>query len=375
MRKKILILVPSLTRGGGAEKVASALSLNLSKKYDISIVTFFHPLEIYPFKGKYYSIQEKHYLRSIFLRYFKIHKIIRSISPDIIITCMNKASFWIIPIKIFSKINTPLIILMCTNPNYHYRKKFYFKYIIKFLYPSKKVDLIVPVSKELKNILVYKYKLNEKKIKPIYTGTDIHEIQLLSKEKIEDYKDVFENSDIIKFITIGRLSYEKGHKYLINAYSKVIKEIPASRLFIIGDGPIRTELQELIEEKQLQDNVKLLGFKKNAFKYISKADILVLSSLHEGLPFVLIEALACNLPIISTNCETGPKEILENGRYGILTNVADSNDLAKKMIYLAKNKEARVEFSRKSIEKIKVFEIQEFVNNWFKLIDSYFRDN
>ena len=356
--------------GGGAEKIASTLSLNLSKKYDISILTLFHLSKIYPFKGKYYTLQESHHLRGVFLRYFKIHKMIKSISPDIIITCMNKTSFWIIPIKIFSKIDTPLIILMCTNPNFHYRKKFYFKYLIKFLYPSKKVNMIVPVSKELKEILVNRYKVNEKKIKPIYNGIDVRKIQVFSKEEIKDYKDVFENSDIIKFITIGRLSHEKGHKYLINAYSEVIKEIPDSRLFVIGEGPIRAELTKLIKKKRLQGNVILLGFKKNAYKYIAKADIFVLSSLHEGLPYVLIEALAFNLPIISTNCETGPKEILDNGKYGILTNVADSNDLAEKMIFLAKNKKAREEFSRKSNERIKDFEKQEFINNWIKLIES-----
>ncbi len=355
--------------GGGAEKVASDLSLNLSKKYDISILTFFHFPEIYPFKGKYYTIQERHHFRGVFLRYFKIHKIIKSISPDIIITFMNKTSFWIIPFMYIYKNDSPLIISLNTNPNFHYRKRLYGKYLIRFLYPLKKVSTIVPVSKELKNILVNKYRLDGMKIRPIYNGFDIEGIQKLAKENVSDYNEILNNTSLIKFITIGRLSKEKGHKYLINAFSKVIKEIPNSRLFIIGEGPLRAKLMKSIKDKQLENKVILLGTKKNPYKYLSKADIFVLSSLHEGLPTVLIEALVCNLPIVSTDCETGPKEILANGKYGILTNVADSSDLGEKMIYLAKNQEARERFSKKSTERINIFVKSKFFNKWVNLIE------
>ena len=369
MKRKVLIVVPSLMFGGGAEKVASTLSLNLSRNYDISVLTFFHYDDIYPFKGKYYTIQEPHLFGGLILRYYKIHKIIKSINPDIIITFMNKTSFWVIPIKYLSKINAPLIISVNTNPNFHYRKRIYGKYLIRFLYKLKKVNIIVPVSKGLKKILNYKYKLNNDKITPIYNGFDIESIQQLAKENISDYKSIFNDASIIKFITIGRLSKEKGHKYLIKAFSKVIREIPNSRLFIIGEGILKLKLQKLIKSNHVENKVFLLGTKKNPYKYISKADIFVLSSLHEGLPTVLIEALACNLPIISTNCETGPNEILGGGRYGLLTEVANVSDLAEKMIFLAKNDESRRNFAEKSIERVKIYEKRKFIDNWIKIID------
>jgi glycosyltransferase involved in cell wall biosynthesis len=371
MRKKILILAPSLMFGGGAEKIASTLSLNLSKKYEISILTFFHFPEIYPFKGKYYTIQEKYSLKGVSLRFLKIHKIIKSIAPDIIITFMNKTSFWIIPYMYIYNNESPLIISVNTNPNFHYRKRVYGKYLIRFLYPLKKVSTIVPVSKELKRILVNKYRLNRMKIYPIYNGFDIERIQILAKENVRDYNKILNNTRVIKFITIGRLSKEKGHKYLINAFSTVTKEIPNSRLFIIGEGPLRPKLMKLIKDNQLENKVILLGTKKNPYKYLSKADIFVLSSLHEGLPTVLIEALACNLPIISTNCETGPKEILENGKYGILVKVANSSDLADKMISLAKEGQTRENLSKKSIKRVALFEKRNFIDNWINLIDGF----
>ncbi|MFW9827680.1 MAG: glycosyltransferase [Candidatus Thorarchaeota archaeon] len=371
MRKKIMILVPSLKFGGGAEKVASILSLNLAKNYEVAILTLYHFENIYPFKGTYYTIQEKHFLRGIFVRFFKMKKMIKSISPDIIITFMNKTSFWIIPIKYLCNIQAPLIINVNTNPDFHYRKRIYGKYLIKFLYPLEKVNIIVPVSNELKKILVNNYKLEGSKINPIYTGFNIERIQKLAKEKLGDYdhNNIFEDSGVIKFITIGRLSREKGHIYLIKAFSQVSKKINNSKLFIIGEGPLREKLKKLVKEYNLEKNVILLGKKKNPYKYISKADIFVLSSLHEGLPTVLIEALACNIPIISTNCETGPKEILANGKYGILTKIADSSDLANKMIFLAENEEVREKLSQNSNERIKIFEERIFINNWIKLIN------
>ncbi|MFX1523806.1 MAG: glycosyltransferase, partial [Promethearchaeota archaeon] len=331
MRKKVLIIAPSLMFGGGAEKVASALSLNLYRHYEVSILTFFHYDEIYPFKGAYYTIGERHHFSRFFARFYKMQKIIKLVDPDIIITFMNKTSFWVITIRYLTRIDIPIIISMNTNPNFHYRKRIYGKFLIRFLYPLKKVDHIVPVSKELKKILVNKYRIDADKIITIYNGFDIERIQKLAKENVSNQKSIFNNQNLIKFVTIGRLSKEKGHIYLIKAFSKVIREIPNSRLFIIGEGPLKGKLMKLVKKFQLENKIFLLGSIKNPYKYISKADIFVLSSLHEGLPTVLIEALACGLPIISTNCETGPKEILGNGRYGILTKVANSSDLAEKM--------------------------------------------
>ncbi|MFW9895918.1 MAG: glycosyltransferase [Candidatus Thorarchaeota archaeon] len=368
-KKKILIIVPSLMFGGGAEKVASALSLNLYNHYDVSILTFFHYDEIYPYKGKYYTIGESHHFSRFFTRFIKMQRIIEMIDPDIIITFMNKTSFWVIPIKYLTKLNAPLIINVNTNPNFHYRKRFYGKFLIRFLYPLKKIDQIVPVSKELKKILVNKYRINADKIIPIYNGFDIERIQKLAKENVSNQDDIFNNQNLIKFITIGRLSKEKGHIYLIKAFSRVIREIPNSRLFIIGEGPLKGKLMKLVEKFQLEKKIFLLGSIKNPYKYISKAEIFVLSSLHEGLPTVLIEALACGLPIISTNCETGPKEILGNGRYGILTEVADSSGLAEKMKYLANNEEVREKFSRQATTQANLYKVEKFTQNWIEIID------
>lgn len=369
MKKKVLFLVPTLKFGGGAAKVASTLTIKFADKYDLSIISLFHHQELHPFKGKYYTLAVKDYYAGTITKLIYLQKLIKNISPDIIITYMNFTSFWIIPILYLFKINTPLIINVNSNPDSNFRKKFYFKYLMKFLFPLKKVTAVVPVSKELKMLLTQKYRINKLKIIPIYNGIDIEKIKQKALEKIDIYENEFNNLNIIKFITIGRLSGEKGHKYLIEAFTKVIKKIPNSKLFIIGEGKARVQIEKMIQERNLNDSVFLLGYLHNPYRYISRSDIFVLPSLSEGLPYALIEALICKIPIISTNCETGPKEILENGEYGILTKVADSQDLAEKMISLAKDENARRNFSNISHKRIKAFEIKICIEKWIRLID------
>lgn len=371
MKKKVLIITSSLTFSRGAPKVAAALTMSLSSKYNVSTLTFHHSDKLYPFKGTYFSINEKSRFSHLINRLIKLYYAIKFISPDIIITFMSRTSFWIIPLKYIFNLNIPLIIDVTTNPNLHYKKRIYGKFLVRYLFPLKKANAVVPVSKELKEIFNKDYKIPNSKIIPIYNSIDVEKIQKKAQEKVDDFEEVFNDKNIMKFITVGRLSGEKGHRYLIEAYSKVIKEIPNSRLFIIGEGPLRRQLEELITVKELKNYVILLGSVKNPYNYISRANVFVLPSLHEGLPYVLLEALACKTPIISTDCKTGPKEILENGEYGLLVNTADSNDLANKMIQLANDKTAREVFSKKSAQQVKIFDNKNFTDNWVKLIECY----
>lgn len=371
MKKKVLIITSSLTFSRGAPKVAAALTMSLSSKYNVSTLTFHHSDKLYPFKGTYFSINEKSRFSHLINRLIKLYYAIKFISPDIIITFMSRTSFWLIPLKYIFNLNMPLIIDVTTNPNLHYKKRIYGKFLVRYLFPLKKANAIVPVSKELKEIFNKDFKIPNNKIIPIYNSIDVEKIQKKAQEKVDDFEEVFNDKNIMKFITVGRLSGEKGHRYLIEAYSKVIKEIPNSRLFIIGEGTLRRQLEELITVKELKKYVILLGSVKNPYNYISRANIFVLPSLHEGLPYVLLEALACKTPIISTDCKTGPKEILENGEYGLLVNTADSNDLANKMIQLAKDKTAREVFSKRSAQQVKIFDNKKFTDNWVNLIEYY----
>src|SRR5699024_8973667 len=142
----------------------------------------------------------------------------------------------------------------------------------------------------------------------IYNFYDIEKILELSKEPltVQDAK-IFENPTIV---TVGRLAEQKGQWHLIRALNKVKKEIPDVKLIILGEGELEDYLKKLVNDYKLTENVHFLGFQKNPFKYITKSDMYVFPSLYEGFPNALAEGMVCGLPVISSDCESGPREIL-----------------------------------------------------------------
>jgi len=132
-------------------------------------------------------------------------------------------------------------------------------------------------------------------------------------------------------ISVGRLSEEKDHLLLLRAFQKIRKECSA-KLAFIGDGGLRCFLEDIVTEFGLEKDVCFLGFVENPYKYIARSNLFVLSSKSEGLPTVLIEALALGVPVVSTDCPSGPREILMNGALGVLVPVGDMEALADAML-------------------------------------------
>jgi glycosyltransferase involved in cell wall biosynthesis len=132
------------------------------------------------------------------------------------------------------------------------------------------------------------------------------------------------------FVTAGRLVPIKDHETLLRAFA-IYRERHDGRLLILGAGPLRDALGTLADELGLNGAVDFLGFQSNPLPYIQRADAFVLSSYAEGFGNVLVEAMGCGTPVISTNCEHGPTEILEHGRYGLLASPRDPRALADAM--------------------------------------------
>ena len=131
-------------------------------------------------------------------------------------------------------------------------------------------------------------------------------------------------------VTVGRLVAQKDHATLIRAFARLQAVVP-SRLLILGEGPERQRLEALARGLAVHDRIVFHGYATNPFPLISCADLFVLSSRFEGMPNVLLEALACGLPIVSTDCPHGPAEILKDGRFGTLAPVGDCQRLAQEM--------------------------------------------
>jgi len=128
-------------------------------------------------------------------------------------------------------------------------------------------------------------------------------------------------------VAAGTLTPRKGFADLIRAM-KELSQSRSARLIILGDGPLRSELEALIVELGLSNVVKLQGYVENPLKYFARADIFVLSSYAEGLPNVLVEAMMCGCTPVSTDCPTGPREVIQDGKYGYLVPMRDPAAMA-----------------------------------------------
>lgn len=135
-----------------------------------------------------------------------------------------------------------------------------------------------------------------------------------------------------RILAVGALKEVKNHQLLLKAFARVAKELPSARLVLVGEGALRAELEELREELGLRNRIVFTGFQLDPWPYLAGADLFVLSSNYEGLPLVLAEAMHAGLRIVSTDCVTGPAEMLDHGHYGRLVPVGDEQALARAMI-------------------------------------------
>lgn len=154
----------------------------------------------------------------------------------------------------------------------------------------------------------------------VYNIVDDRNSRLRMKEQVEH--EWFLRKDCPVLVAAGRLAPWKGFADLIRAM-KEISQRRRARLVILGDGPLRPELEALIVELGLTDVVSLQGYVENPLKFFARADVFVLSSHVEGLPNVLVEAMMCGCTPVSTDCPTGPREVLQNGKYGYLVPMRD----------------------------------------------------
>ncbi len=202
------------------------------------------------------------------------------------------------------------------------------------------------------------------RIKLIYNGINIKKAKRLSTKKISKTDQILFDKDLIKIISVGRFSHQKDFFTLIRAFKLVNNKLPKTRLFLIGDGELRLEIQMFIKKMELKNSVFLLGWKKNVFPYLSQSNLFVFSSKYEGFPFSLIEAMTQKLPIISTDTKFGPREILDNERFGILVSVGDYQQMANKIIELIENRSLLYKYSNLSYQRVNYFSESKMMNNY-----------
>ena len=236
----------------------------------------------------------------------------------------------------------------------------------------KKYDKIIAICKEMKEEIKELYPSLSHKIEYIYNPLDCNNIIEQGNENIEkitSYEKELIESDY--FLAISRLDVvQKDFETLIEGYlilkNKGIKE----KLYIIGEGNGRVKIEKMIEEKNLTKDVILLGQKQNPYVWIKHSKLFIHSSRYEGLPTVLLEALMMDKFIVSSNCPTGPTEILTNPKVGELFDVGDANQLAEKVLKVLYDKDYQKELLKNIQLKKKEFELSEITEKFHKTIEN-----
>mgnify|MGYP002557997874 FL=1 len=372
-KEKLLLISPMLHQGG-FERVCITTARLLKPYYDVSIVIFDDADIAFDIRGL--SIINIHLgvrngklakITNLMRRAVRVRKLKQRMKPVIAYSFGPSANM----VNALSKTSLTRVFLglrgyqdVADDP----KMKLYVR----------KADRIICCSKEIEAIVQEKYGYLQ--TATLYNPYDAEGITELSKEKVTDLPWKMEDEDRLRIlIGVGRDDPIKGFWHLIKAFYLVQKEIPQMRLIIMGDGSFE-QAKSLVSELQLEQKVYFPGVRKNPYKYLAASEMFLLSSYTEGFPNVLVEAMILGRPLISTDCRTGPAEILDHGKYGILVpDMGDTEDysgdtiseketcFAEKIIEVLKDSERQKELSELERKRAGEFDYDSYVDNLLKL--------
>lgn len=372
-KEKLLLISPMLHQGG-FERVCITTARLLKPYYDVSIVIFDAADIAFDIRGL--SIINIHLgvrngklakITNLMRRAARVKKLKQKMKPVIAYSFGPSANM----VNALSKTSLTRVFLglrgyqdVADDP----KMKLYVR----------KADRIICCSKEIEDIVQEKYGYLQ--TATLYNPYDAEGIMELSKEEVTDLPWKMENEDRPRIlIGVGRDDPIKGFWHLIKAFYLVQKEIPQMRLIIMGDGSFE-QAKSLVSELQLEQKVYFPGVRKNPYKYLAVSEMFLLSSYTEGFPNVLVEAMLLGRPLISTDCRTGPAEILDHGKYGILVpDMGDTEDysgdtiseketyFAQKIIEVLKDSERQKELSELERKRAGEFDYDSYVDNLLKL--------
>lgn len=379
-RKKIAIFLPSLAAGGVARVMLHLAQAFVEKGYSVDVVlcrshgAFMGNL---PPQIRLYKLQARPILLSRLLLLLKNFAATRVLLLPILFSLKPPKSLAYLPALIrYLRHETPHILLSAkTHTNLvalwaahiakvssrivvsermplrnitQTSKKWRWRFILPVLaqeYP--KADGIISVSNGVREELALQTGILPQHITTIYNPVLTQQIREKSLEPI--HHPWLQKDGLPIILGVGRLVPAKDFSTLLKAFSHVRRHHPA-HLVILGEGRLRPELTALAQTLGIAKDVWMPGYSDNPFAFMRSAAVLVLSSIYEGLPNVLLEALACGCPVISTNCSSGPSEILKNGIYGPLVPVRDVTALEKALLSILTDPPSKTFLQRRAAD-------------------------
>ena len=361
MCKKLLIFIPSI-EGGGVEKNLFIISDYLKDKIkNISVITisnkfknrFSSKIRFISPKAKFWNSigRRKKFFLGLFLLFFEILKdrnvLVFSFQGNVYCTLLCK----LLGIKVIIRSNSA--------PDVWSQNKI--RHLI-FKYVLKKADKVIVNSLDFKKKFKTKFEINAECIyNPLNKKEIIKKSKINSKIKFDKKK--------LKLINVGRYVNQKDQLTLLKAVN-IIKNKIKFNLLLVGRGVEKDNLIKYIHKNNLSRHVKLINFQDNPFNLIKSSDVFILTSLYEGLPNVLLESQVLRKFIISSNCPTGPREILLNGRAGFLFNVGDYKELSNLILYYSKNKKSLSKKISMGYKNLNRFDYSRNLKKYFNIISA-----
>jgi GalNAc-alpha-(1->4)-GalNAc-alpha-(1->3)-diNAcBac-PP-undecaprenol alpha-1,4-N-acetyl-D-galactosaminyltransferase len=365
MPMKVTLVVSSLSCGG-AERAVILITEGLIKKgYEVSLIT------IAGTEKDFYKVPDGvnrlalniakqsptliHALWNNLYRFRVLRQAICSLQPDAVISHMCPSN--ILTLISLLKTEYPVIVTEQVDPKMSLDQGWWGK-LRRLFYPlaAKVVSVSLGVDQNFEW-------LPKGKRSVIYNP-----LQVMNDEKsiINLPKGVDPNAKWV--MAMGRLDYQKNFELLLSAFHKLVDKHPDWQLLIFGEGLLRQKLEVMVENLGLTNQVLLPGVTNHAISILKRANLFVLSSRFEGLPLVLLEALACGLPIISTDCPSGPREVIQDGINGVLVPSEDISALAKAMDYLMSNEVERKRLAENAPEASRRFSLDTVTEKWELLL-------
>ncbi|QCD44516.1 glycosyltransferase [Campylobacter mucosalis] len=354
--KKLSVFLYSMGPGG-AERVVSNLLPFLSKKYEVHLVLLSRVIayEIPPEVKLHFLENSDPYesgVKKLFRLAFalpnlalKYKKLCENLGINAHFVLMNRPCYVALIARILG-LKGRMVISERSCPSVIYKhgvSGVFNRIFVKFLYP--KADLILANAKGNADDLVLNFGISKDKVAVLPNALNLNAINEMKNEPfISDF--------VPFFINIGRLDSGKNQAMLIKAVAK----IPNATLTILGKGPLQNELENLINELGVSKRVKLLGVDKNPFRHIKNSKCLLCASRFEGFSNVLIEALACEKMIISTDHKSGARELLGDDEWGILVGVDDENAMLEAMKNVLNDENLRKSYETKAYERALKFD-------------------
>lgn len=366
---RIAFFLPNLA-GGGAERVALNLLKGMVKRglqLDLVLASAYGPyLEDLPKEVRVVDLGMKHTRHAV----LPLARYLRHKRPAVLLSHLSRANVAATLARMVARVGTPLILVEHNTPSVEKQHSPFPVKVLgrlkKWLYPH--ATMLIAVSNGAAGDLEADLGLAPGSVRTVYNPVVDDNLAAMAAAPADH--PWFSDASVPVFISVGRLCRQKDQATLLKAFAR-LRERHLARLMILGEGPLRLELEELAAWLGIGEDLSLTGFVDNPYAFMSQAAGLVLSSIYEGLPTVLVEAMACGCPVVSTDCPSGPAEILDNGKYGQLVPVGDEQALAGAMANILDHPPARETIIRRAQD----FTVDRAVSKYLRLIEATILDS